>query len=81
LDNEAILKQFGEIEQKIDSLVKTNRQLESANEELKAKIESLEADLQEKNELENRNDEVKALIRSKIDSLMERLDGVKEAEA
>lgn len=81
MDNEAILEQFGEIEKKIDSLVKTNRNLASINSELKEKIATLEVEIQKKTESENRNNEVKTLIRSKIDSLMERLDGVPEAEA
>jgi FtsZ-binding cell division protein ZapB len=80
LDNEAIVEQFGKIEEKIESLIKTNQLLKAANLELKEKAEKLEAELQRKNELEDRNDEVKKLIRSKIDSLMERLDGVTEAE-
>jgi regulator of replication initiation timing len=81
LDNEAILKQFGEIEKKVDSLVKTNKYLESTNAELKEKIASLEVELHKKTELEERNSEVKTLIRSKIDSLMEKLDGVSETDA
>jgi FtsZ-binding cell division protein ZapB len=81
LDNEAIVKQFGKIEEKIESLIKTNQLLKAANLELKEKAEKLETELQQKNELEDRNDEVKKLIRTKIDSLMERLDGVTEAEA
>jgi FtsZ-binding cell division protein ZapB len=81
LDNEAIVEQFGQIEEKIESLIKTNQLLKAANLELKEKAEKLETELQQKNELEDRNDEVKKLIRTKIDSLMERLDGVTEAEA
>lgn len=80
MDNETILKQFGEIEKKIDSILKTNKTLESANLELKEKLTNLEAELQQKIELENRNNEVKTLIRTRIDSLMERLDGITEAE-
>jgi predicted RNase H-like nuclease (RuvC/YqgF family) len=81
LDNETILEQFGKIEQKVESLIKTNQSLEAANSELKTKTEKLETELQEIKDSEGRNDEVKTLIRAKIDSLMERLDGVTEAEA
>ena len=81
MDNETILEQFGKIEEKVESLIKTNQLLETANLELKEKMEKLETELQQKNESEGRNDEVKNLIRAKIDSLMERLDGVTEAEA
>ena len=81
MDNETILEQFGKIEEKVESLIKTNQLLETANLEQKEKMEKLETELQQKNESEGRNDEVKNLIRAKIDSLMERLDGVTEVEA
>jgi FtsZ-binding cell division protein ZapB len=81
LDNETILEQFGKIEGKVESLIKNNQLLKAANLELKEKAEKLAAELQQKDELESRNDEVKKLIRTKIDSLMERLDGITEAEA
>ena len=81
MDNQTILEQFGKIETKVESLIKTNQLLEKANLELKEKTEKLETELQQKNELEGRNDEVKNLIRAKIDSLVERLDGVTEVEA
>ena len=81
MDNETIVEQFGKIEKKIEVLIKTNQLLETANLELKEKTEKLETELQQKTESEDRNDEVRNLIRTKIDSLMERLDGVTEAEA
>ena len=81
MDNETILEHFGKIEEKVESLIKTNQLLETANLEQKEKMEKLETELQQKNESEGRNDEVKNLIRAKIDSLMERLDGVTEVEA
>lgn len=81
MDNETILEQFGKIEGKVESLIKNNQLLKAANLELKEKAEKLAAELQQKDELESRNDEVKKLIRTKIDSLMERLDGITEAEA
>jgi regulator of replication initiation timing len=80
LDTETILKQFGDIEQKIETLLKNNKSLVAANVELKDKITQLEAELQAKTESENRNDEVKTLISTRIDSLMKRLDGITEAE-
>ena len=80
MDTETILKQFGDIEQKIETLLKNNKSLVTANMELKDKITQLEAELQAKTESENRNDEVKTLISTRIDSLMKRLDGITEAE-
>lgn len=79
MDNETILKQFGEIEQKIDSLLSINKSLESTNLKLQEKIKTLESELQQKTESENKSNEVKTLIRTRIDSLMERLDGIAEA--
>ena len=81
MDTETILKQFGNIEQKIETLLENNKSLVTANVKLKDKITQLEAELQAKTESENRNNEVKTLIRTRIDSLMERLDGITEAEA
>jgi FtsZ-binding cell division protein ZapB len=81
LDNETILEQFEKIEKKVESLIKTNQSLETTNLELKEKTEKLETELQQIKDSEDRNDEVKNLIRAKIDNLMERLDGVTEAEA
>jgi FtsZ-binding cell division protein ZapB len=48
LDNETIVEQFGKIEEKIESLIKTNQLLKAANLELKEKAENLETELQQK---------------------------------
>lgn len=80
MEDEIILRQFDEIEQKVERLIEVNKSLKKNNKELKGKIEQLEKELQTKVEAENHQTEVKTLIRSKIDSLMERLEGITEAE-
>ena len=79
MDNEQLLKQFEEIEKRVEKMIEACRTLETANAELTQKVGSLEAELQKKSENENRHSETKALIRTKIDNLMERLEGFTEA--
>jgi len=76
LDNVFILKQFEEIEQRVERLIETCNALETTNLELKNKIKSLEEEIQGKVEAERSYAEEKALIRSKIDSLLVKLDEV-----
>ena len=80
MDNELILQQFEEIEQKVERLIKVCQTLNAANQELKAENVTLKQALQGKTEAEKQNIEVRTLIRSKIDSLMSRLDGIAELE-
>jgi len=76
LDNVFILKQFEEIEQRVERLIETCNALETTNLELKNKIKSLEEEIQGKVEAERSYAEEKALIRSKIDGLLVKLDEV-----
>jgi len=76
LDNEFILKQFEEIEQKVEKLIEICNALEATNLEQKNKIKSLEEEIQGKVEAERNYAEEKALIRSKIDGLLVKLDEV-----
>lgn len=78
MDNNAILNQFDEIEKRVEKLIKVCKTLEVENAALTEKVGRLESELREKGELESRHAEVKALIRTKIDNLMERLEGVTE---
>lgn len=80
MEDEVILKQFDEIEKKVERLIGVNKSLKKNNIVLKGKIEQLEQELQVKVEAENHQTEVKTLIRSKIDGLMARLDGITEAQ-
>jgi prefoldin subunit 5 len=78
LDNDTILKQFKEIEDRIESLISRCSLLETTNSELTATVENLEATLKDKEAMVNQDGEIKTLIRSRIDNLLERLDGITE---
>jgi predicted RNase H-like nuclease (RuvC/YqgF family) len=80
LDNDTILKQFNEIENRVESLISRCSSLGTANSDLAAKVENLESKLREKEAAENQDSEIRTLIRSKIDNLLERLDGITEVE-
>lgn len=73
MENEKILKQFEEVEKKVEKLINRCKSLESDNSKLTNKIEQLERELQKKTEMENRRDEEKTFIRSKIDGLLTKL--------
>lgn len=79
MDNEFILKQFEEIETKVENLINVCKSFETTNLELKNKIERLEGELQGKVEAENNYTKERALIRSKIDNLLEKLEDITDA--
>ena len=76
MDNVFILKQFEEIEQRVEKLIEICNALEATNLDQKNKIKSLEEEIQGKVEAERSYAEEKALIRSKIDGLLVKLDKV-----
>jgi len=80
LDKETVLRQFDDLEAKIERLIETCRRLEAEKAELVNKNEELERQLLEKAELQQRHEELKGLIRSKIDGLMDRLSDFSEKE-
>jgi len=80
LNNEKILRQFDEIEQKVEKLIDACKSLEATNVKLNNKVAKLEQELQDKLETENNYQEERALIRSKIDSLLVRLEDITEAQ-
>lgn len=80
MDNEYILRQFEEIEKKVEKLVDAYKSLEASNLGLTNKIKRLKEELQSKVEAENNYAEEKALIRSKIDSLLIRLEDITGTE-
>lgn len=79
MDSETILKQFEEIEQRVENLIDVCKGLENDNASLRAKIEQLESDLIGKTEAEARYEQEKALVRSKIDGLLAKFDVVSES--
>lgn len=70
-----VLQHFDALENKIEHLIETCRQLEVAKADLLQKNNELERRLQEQL---TEHQELKGLIRSKIDSLMGRLDELAE---
>ena len=80
MENDTILKQFSEIEDRVESLISRCSSLETTNLELAETVENLEYKLKGRETAESQANEVKSLIRSKIDNLLERLDGITEVE-
>lgn len=80
MDNEYILRQFEEIEKKVEKLVDAYKSLEVSNLELSDKIKRLKEELQSKVEAEDNYAKEKALIGSKIDSLLIRLEDITGTE-
>ncbi|MBW2575206.1 MAG: hypothetical protein JRC56_02210 [Deltaproteobacteria bacterium] len=80
MDNEFILRQFEEIEKKVEKVIDVYKSLEATNLKFKNKIKGLEEELQGKVDAETNYTQEKALIRSKIDSLLVRLEDIIEVE-
>ena len=78
MDNALILKQFDEIEKKVEKIIGICRSLESANLELRGKNERLENNLKEKDLAEKEYFQEKGLIRTKIDGLLVKLNDFDE---
>ncbi len=81
MDSDVIVKQFEDIERKVDGLIGFCRQLEAKNSELNHKIAQLEEELQSKVEEEKRYQAEKDLIRSKVDSLLGRLEDIADSSS
>ena len=80
MDNDTIVQQFNEIANRVESLISRCGTLERTNSELTAMVSNLETKLKDKEAAENQEGEIKTLIRSRIDNLLERLDGITEVE-
>ncbi len=78
MNGEPILRQFEEIEQKVERLIEVCKAHEATNLELENKLKRLEEEIQGKVEAERIYAEEKALIRSKIDGLLARFDEISE---
>jgi len=74
LDNDNVMLQFDQIEQKVGNLIKQCKDFENLNFELSGKVKSLEAELKKKVEIENEYSKQKTLIRSKVDNLLAKLN-------
>ena len=78
MDNELILKQFDEIEQKVEKIIGICRSLENTNLELRDTIEKLVNNLEEKVNAEKEYFQEKDLICTKIDGLLVKLNDFDE---
>lgn len=79
MENELIVRQFEEIEKKVEKLIDVLKSKETTNLELINKIERLEEEVQGKVEAERNYSQERALIRSKIDGLLAKLEDVTES--
>lgn len=79
MDNKLILRQFDEIENKIEKVIAVCKSYEAINIELNNKIVKLEEELRGKIEAEKSYSMERNIIRSKIDNLLSKLDGITEA--
>ena len=68
-----ILRQFDDIENKVEHLIKHCSSLKDENSTLKSRVDVLEQEIQNKTEIEKRNDRQKEIVKEKIDSLMDKL--------
>ena len=78
MDNDEIISQFDDLEEKVEFLIELCKTLEITNKDLQTKIDSLEDELKGKTETENRHSEQRTLVRSKIDSLLSKLSNFSE---
>lgn len=78
MDNELILRQFDEIEDKLEKVVAVCKSYEAINLELKNKIVKLEEELQGRIENEKSYSMERNVIRSKIDNLLSKLEVITE---
>ena len=78
MDSDLIIRQFEQIEQKVENLIETRKKLEAENVEIKNQVLKLEEELQEKQEAANKLQDEKNLVRMKIDGLLAKLDTIAE---
>ena len=80
MDNELIIKQFDEIESKVERIINTLQASKTENAELKQQISSLEKALRQREEAESHFAEEKRQIREKIDGLLSKLDNLAKSD-
>ena len=78
MENEQVLQNFEEIEQKIEKLIGICKSLEDDNSQLINEIERLEQEIEEKADAEKRHVAEKGIIRSRIDNLLVKLKDVEQ---
>ncbi len=78
MDNELLDHKFNDIDEKVDFLIELCQTVQLENDELKGKLESMNAELAKKNVEEERYTEEQANVRSKIDGLLSKLNHFSE---
>ena len=76
MEEDSFPGQFKKLEDKIEELIQTCRELQQAKSELEAKIYDLEGALRTKVAAEQEHVEEKSMVRSKIEDLLGRVDQV-----
>jgi len=74
LNNDVILSQFDDIEEKVEFLIELCKSLESANTGLKSRIEILEQGVKDNSDAEKKYAEQTEKIRYKIGGLLKKLN-------
>jgi chromosome segregation ATPase len=77
LDEGAFIRQFEEIERKVERLIDRIQALEDEKTEMGNEIDRLNTELQAKVDAENQYIKEKSMIRARIDNLLNRLEDVK----
>ncbi len=80
MENENILQQFGEIEKRVERLIKICKSLEVTNAELSNKNKQIEEELLGKVKAEDNSEKERDLIRSKIEGLLTKLEDITPAD-
>ncbi|MEE8399319.1 MAG: hypothetical protein V3S89_09960 [Desulfobacterales bacterium] len=75
-DNQSVLRQFEELEKRVERLIGFLASQEEKTLALRKKTEDLERELQERTEAGKHHEAERNLIRSKIDTLLTKLDGI-----
>ena len=73
MNNEFIIKQFDDIETKVERVLSALQAIEAENVELKRQVKSLEETLGQKETAESRFADEKRQIRERVDGLLARL--------
>ena len=66
MDNEEVIRQFEEIEHKVERVIEACKSHEATNLELINKIERLEEELQKKTEAENKAEPVRQILKTQF---------------
>ncbi len=74
IDNNSIIQQLAEIENKVQELIEASKLLKTENFELTEKINKYELELLEKSEKEDLGKEQSVLIKDRFDSLLGKLN-------